>query len=82
MSDTGRNVLAIVKQNGQRFVFVYPDGEERQMLQTLREFAADPELDFTIQDAAVLSERVRDRWNASEEAAFFNPGLGIPYQER
>ncbi len=59
------NVLALVR-NGQRYIFLYDDNSVRQVLSQLTEFAGDPELDFTLYDAATLSQRVRDL--QSEEA--------------
>lgn len=56
--DDGVNVLALVK-NGERFVFLYDDESASQLLQTFGKYAADPELDFSWYDAAVMSQRVR-----------------------
>lgn len=52
------NVLALVK-DGERYVFTYDDSSVPQLLQTLGRYAADPELNFSWYDAAVLSQRVR-----------------------
>ncbi|MEZ5947973.1 MAG: hypothetical protein R3C12_01795 [Planctomycetaceae bacterium] len=52
------NVLALVKDN-QRYVFLYDDASHDQLLQTLGRYAADPELNFSWYDAAVMSQRVR-----------------------
>ena len=52
------NVLALVK-DGQRYVFLYDDNSHDQLLQTLGCYAADPELNFSWYDAAVMSQRVR-----------------------
>ena len=56
--DDGVNVLALVK-NGERFVFLYDDESASTLLQTFGKYAADPELDFSWYDAAVMSQRVR-----------------------
>jgi len=58
MPQEGINVLALLK-NGERHVFLYDDSSADQLLQTLAQYAADPELDFSWYDAAVLSQRVR-----------------------
>ena len=50
------NVLALVK-GPERFVFFYDDESIDQMLALLGRYAADPELNFTWYDAAVLSQR-------------------------
>jgi hypothetical protein len=69
-SKPGTNVLALSKENGQRFVFLYDDASTREVLQTLGRFAANPDLDFTWFDAAVLSQRVRQlERDQPEEAA-------------
>ncbi len=52
------NVLALVK-DGERYVFLYDEQSTSQVLQTLGRYAADPELNFSWYDAAVLSQRVR-----------------------
>lgn len=52
------NVLALVKDD-QRYVFLYDDASHDQLLQTLGRYAADPELNFSWYDAAVMSQRVR-----------------------
>jgi hypothetical protein len=56
--DRGINVIALAK-DGERFVFLYDDDSGPQLLQTLGRYAADPELNFSWYDAAVLSQKVR-----------------------
>lgn len=53
------NVLALVKGE-ERFIFLYDDANRTETLRLLGRFAADPEIDFTWYDAAVLSKRIRD----------------------
>lgn len=55
---TSVNVLALVRDE-HRYVFLYDDHSIREVLSRLSASAADPELDFTWYDAAVLSQRVR-----------------------
>lgn len=52
------NILAMVRDE-HRFIFLYDDDSIDTLLATLSEFAADPELEFTWYDAAVLAQRVR-----------------------
>lgn len=52
------NVLALVK-DGERYVFLYDENSVSALLQTLGRYAADPELNFSWYDAAVLSQKVR-----------------------
>jgi len=60
------NVLALVKGE-EKFIFLYDDANRTETLRTLGRFAADPELDFTWYDAAVLSKRIRDSIPQLEE---------------
>lgn len=56
--DQGVNVIALVK-DGERYVFLFDEESAPKLLQTLGHYAADPELNFTWYDAAVLSQKVR-----------------------
>ena len=64
MPQQGINVLALLK-DGERYVFLYDDRSADQLLQTLGRYAADPELNFSWYDAAVLSQRIRTLREAS-----------------
>ena len=66
MAQRGINVLALLK-DGERYVFLYDDRSADQLLQTLGRFAADPELNFSWYDAAVLSQRIRTLREANVE---------------
>ncbi len=70
--ERGVNVLALVK-DGERFVFLYDDDSSAQLLQTLGRYAADPELNFSWYDAAVLSQKVRrlQQEQAEDEEPYF-----------
>ena len=48
------NVLALVKGE-ERFVFLFDDDNRDESLRQLARFAANPDLDFTWYDAAMLS---------------------------
>ncbi len=72
MAQQGINVLALLK-NGERYVFLYDDRSADQLLQTLGRYAADPELNFSWYDAAVLSQRIRTLRTASVEDADASP---------
>ena len=55
-----RNILALVKDDtGERFIFFYDEQSSERLLQTLGRYAADPELNFSWHDAAMLSQKVR-----------------------
>jgi hypothetical protein len=53
------NVLAMVKGE-ERFVFLYDDQNRVETLRMLGRFAADPQLNFTWYDAALMSKKIRD----------------------
>jgi hypothetical protein len=53
------NVLALVKGE-ERFIFLFDDDNRDETLRQLARFAADPELDFSWYDAAMLSRKIRD----------------------
>lgn len=53
------NFLATVK-GSERYVFLYEDGREQDLLRTFGRFASNPELSFTWYDAAVMSQKVRE----------------------
>ncbi len=57
--DTEINVLALVKGE-ERFIFLFDDANRDETLRQLARFAADPEIDFSWYDAAVLSRKIRD----------------------
>ncbi|MEM9588231.1 MAG: hypothetical protein AAGA03_13195 [Planctomycetota bacterium] len=57
--DTEVNVLALVKGD-EKFIFLFDDDNKDQTLRQLARFAADPELDFSWYDAAMLSRKIRD----------------------
>ena len=59
--ESGTNVLALLKDVGERFVFLYDDDASSfaKLLATFAKYAADPEISFTWYDAAILSQRVR-----------------------
>jgi len=57
--DTEINVLALVKGQ-EKFIFLFDDANRDASLRQLAHFAADPELDFSWYDAAMLSRKIRD----------------------
>lgn len=65
------NVIALVK-DGERYIFLYDEESAPQLLQTLGKYAADPELNFSWYDAAILSQKVRklQRESTSTPSAF------------
>jgi hypothetical protein len=60
------NVLALVKGE-ERFIFLFDDANRDDTLRQLARFAADPELDFSWYDAALLSRKIRDAVPDDEE---------------
>lgn len=71
--ETEVNVLALVKGE-EKFIFLFDDENKDETLRQLARFAANPDLDFSWYDAAMLSRKIRetvmtekDEWQASEE---------------
>jgi len=60
MNDEPVNVMALVKDNGERYFFMYSDANKQNMLQALGRCASDVELSFSWHDAAVLSQKMRE----------------------
>ncbi len=52
------SVLALIKGK-ERFVFVYDDESREKLIDTIRNQAADPDVNLSWFDAAVLTERAR-----------------------
>jgi hypothetical protein len=61
------NVLALIKGN-ERYVYVYDDESRPDLLDALRNQAADPRLSFSWFDAAVLTEKAREQERAAAAA--------------
>ena len=60
------NVLAMVKGD-ERYVFLFDDESRAETLRLLGRYASNPELSFTWQDAAILSQRIREEAPVSEK---------------
>ncbi len=58
------NVLALIKGN-ERYVYVYDDDSRSDLIDALRNQAADPGLSFSWFDAAVLTEKAREQAKAA-----------------
>ena len=54
------NVLALVKGK-ERYVFLYDNASAAETLRILGRYASHPDLSFTWYDAAVLSQKIRQR---------------------
>lgn len=52
------NVLALVKGN-ERYIFLYEDSQQSEVLRTLGRYASNPDLSFSWYDAAVLAKKIR-----------------------
>jgi hypothetical protein len=61
------NVLALIRKE-ERYVFLYDPQSREQLLRTLGEYAADPELSFSWYDAAVLSQRIAEIYDEHQHA--------------
>jgi hypothetical protein len=54
------NVLALVKGQD-RYVYVYDDDSQSELIDAIRDHAADPALNMTWFDATVLTRRAREQ---------------------
>jgi len=54
------NILALIKGE-ERFVFVYDDESRSELIDALRDQAADPRVSLSWFDAAVLTEKAREQ---------------------
>ena len=61
------NVLALIK-GPERFVFVYDDASRTDLIDTIRNLAADPALSLTWFDALVLTKKAREQARSAEVA--------------
>lgn len=66
------NVLALVK-GAERYIFVYDDASQRELVDAFRDQAADPTLSFSWFDAAIMTEKAHEQ---AEKAAVSPADLG------
>ena len=59
------NILALIKGE-ERFIFVYDDESRAELIDALRDQAADPRLTLSWFDAAVLTEKAREQALANQ----------------
>lgn len=56
------NVIALVRESGERFVFLY-DGESYDtLLETIERFRADPELGLADCEVEIIQEKAWELW--------------------
>jgi hypothetical protein len=72
------NVVALVKGD-ERYVFLYDDEGRDEALRALARHAANPELNFSWYDAAVLGQKVRQS-RARPQRLRFGPRADRPAQ--
>ena len=60
------NVLALVTGE-ERFIFLFDDMNRDETLRQLARFAADPEIEFSWYDAAMLSQKIREAVPTDED---------------
>lgn len=60
------NVLALFK-GSERYIFVYDDDSRDDLIDVIRDKAADPAIPINWFDAAVLTERVRNHQESQQE---------------
>jgi hypothetical protein len=62
------NILALVKGE-ERYVYVYDDESRAALINAVRDQAADPELNLSWFDAAVLVHKLREQSQVAEHSA-------------
>lgn len=68
------NILALVKGD-EHYIFIYDDHCREEVVEVMRHWAADPRLSFSWFDAAVLSQRVKQKRRANTpRQEFAHPG--------
>jgi hypothetical protein len=60
------NVLALFK-GSERYLFVYDDDSRDELIDDIRDKAADPAIPINWFDAAILTERVRNHQDSPQE---------------
>jgi hypothetical protein len=65
------NVLALIK-GAERYIFVYDDESRAQLIDTIRDLAANPQMNLSWFDANVLTKKAREQEFA--EATALPPG--------
>jgi hypothetical protein len=67
------NVLALIKGQ-ERYVYVYDDISQKELIDAFRNHAADPELSLSWFDATVLTTKAREQIReASAQPAYLPP---------
>jgi hypothetical protein len=61
MKDNGITILARVRPNGERYIFIFDDDNRRSIRQRLGQMAIDPDLSFSWVDAAMVASKMRTR---------------------
>lgn len=56
----GSNILAVVKNDGERYIFVYDNDSREKLLQLFASYADNPDLSFSWNDASVLTQKASD----------------------
>ena len=59
------NVLALMK-GPERYVYVYDDESDQELIDAVRDHAADPRLTLSWFDASVLTRKAREQVAASD----------------
>lgn len=56
------NVIALQRESGERFVFLYDPESYDTLLETIERFANDPELQLTACEAEILRDKAWELW--------------------
>lgn len=58
-AQTPMNIIAILKNNREKFVFLYDDSSGNELRLLVDQFAANPSLNFTESDALNVKSRIK-----------------------
>ena len=68
------NVLALIK-GAEHYIFVYDDESRMSLIDTIRDYAADPQVNLSWFDAVVLTNKAREQEHA--EATVMEPEFAM-----
>ena len=66
------NVPALVKDNGESYIFLYGDKNRAKTIRVLGRFARNEDLSFTWYDAALLTKKIRETNNKNNDGKIKN----------
>ena len=81
MNNCQNNVLTLVK-DGEMYLFLLDNASRKALLGVFGRFAANPDLNFSWHDAAVLSRRIRETAENWQSPGKKGSSMGSPSRPR